>query len=159
MKQPSGSAGDSDRKARLRSVVEECLGRLNAGETLNASEVVAANPDLMPELGDALDKLLAIKAARDKANDISSIPTTAADEMLRKVASETESEIGPAPEMTGSVGSSADGPRRRFHRGQGKGKGKRVRIEPRLFGFGDGRCGVLGVSIAGGKVCGPTGEP
>lgn len=45
---------DSDRAARIRQVVEDCVRRRAGGEDLPDEQVIAEHPDLLPELDEAL---------------------------------------------------------------------------------------------------------
>src|SRR3954465_4261006 len=64
--EPSTKSGE-DFSERLRNVVDDCLRRRAAGEHLPDEVIIAANPVLMPALGDELRKLRLIAAACDRA--------------------------------------------------------------------------------------------
>jgi tetratricopeptide (TPR) repeat protein len=51
---------------RLRAVIDDCLRRRAAGEALADDALIAAHPELMPELGDELRKLRLIAAAHER---------------------------------------------------------------------------------------------
>lgn len=57
----------SDRASRVEEIVATCRRRRAAGESLADDDVIAAHPDLMPELGEALRRLSLIAAARRDA--------------------------------------------------------------------------------------------
>lgn len=53
---------------RIRKIVEDCLVRRAAGESLSDASVIEANPDLMPRLGEELSKLRVIREAWQMAD-------------------------------------------------------------------------------------------
>jgi ribosomal protein S27E len=54
-------------QARLRAVLEDRERHRAAGESVSDISIIAAHPDLMPELGEELRKLRIIAAAREQA--------------------------------------------------------------------------------------------
>jgi tetratricopeptide (TPR) repeat protein len=63
---------DSDDKggdltSRLRAVIGDCLRRRDEGDDVSDAALIAAHPNLMPELGEELRKISIIAAARKKA--------------------------------------------------------------------------------------------
>jgi serine/threonine protein kinase/ribosomal protein S27E len=57
----------SDRRALLQAALESHLRRRTEGEAVSDVSLIAAHPELMPELGDELRKMRIIEAAREKA--------------------------------------------------------------------------------------------
>jgi serine/threonine protein kinase len=55
--------------ARVRAVLEDCLTRRAAGEAVSDESLIAAHPELMPELADELRKLRLIAGARERADE------------------------------------------------------------------------------------------
>ncbi|MHC4064235.1 MAG: serine/threonine-protein kinase [Planctomycetota bacterium] len=68
MPKPMPESDKAERATRSRKVVDGCLGRHGGDESLDYEQVVAAHPDLMPELGEELRKLQVIEQARQSAN-------------------------------------------------------------------------------------------
>ena len=62
------SGHTDDRSQRLQQLVEDCLRRVVAGETVLVDEITAANPDLMPELAAELRDVERIAQAKRAAN-------------------------------------------------------------------------------------------
>ena len=64
---------ESDRKgehaSRIRNIIEDCICRRAAGESLSDEQLVAAHADLMPELGAELTKLALIEDANRQARE------------------------------------------------------------------------------------------
>ena len=60
-------AGSEGRSERVRQVVQDCLQRRAAGESLSDESIIDAHPDLMPGLGEELRKLQLIAAAWQEA--------------------------------------------------------------------------------------------
>src|SRR6185436_3109270 len=68
MSEPTNPIISSDGAAvRVLDVINDCLQRRAAGEAIADGALIAAHPDLMPELGEELRRLRLIAAARDKA--------------------------------------------------------------------------------------------
>lgn len=65
MTSPNSGAAQPDRITRIQRVVAECAARRAAGEALSDADVIAAHPDLMPELAEALTRLAAPAASGD----------------------------------------------------------------------------------------------
>ncbi len=61
-------SSDSDRPSRIAAVVKDVLRRRHAGAQIGDAEIVEANLDLMPELGERLQTLGAIAAAARSAS-------------------------------------------------------------------------------------------
>ena len=57
----------TDRLARVHQVVEDCLNRRDAGELVADDQVLAAHPDLLPELASELRGAAAVRRARRQA--------------------------------------------------------------------------------------------
>ncbi|MGB2823574.1 MAG: serine/threonine-protein kinase, partial [Phycisphaerae bacterium] len=60
--------GCDDRSGRIREVVEDCLRRRAAGETVPDQSVIDAHPDLMPALAEELRRLRLVEAAWEVAD-------------------------------------------------------------------------------------------
>ncbi len=58
---------EADRESRLRAVVEECLRRRAAGESVSDQSVLDSHPDLAPELAHELAVLQLLERARSSA--------------------------------------------------------------------------------------------
>ena len=75
-----------DRESRIQAIVAACRKRHSADEDFANKQIIDDHPDLMPELGTALNKLRVIAAARrmavkDKAaDDIWGTPPVEADD-------------------------------------------------------------------------------
>jgi tetratricopeptide (TPR) repeat protein/tRNA A-37 threonylcarbamoyl transferase component Bud32 len=63
-----GNEGDPARSARVQAVVEECVRRRVAGESVTDDQVLAEHPDLAPELAAALRRLALIEQAERTAH-------------------------------------------------------------------------------------------
>ena len=66
----------ADRAARVRAVLDDCVRRRESGEVVADPAVIAAHPELMPELGEALRALAIVGAAFARRDDA---PASAAD--------------------------------------------------------------------------------
>lgn len=64
---PQEQRDRSAREDRIRQVVSDHQQRREAGELVSDDELIAAHPDLMPELAQQLSRLQLIMAARDQA--------------------------------------------------------------------------------------------
>jgi tetratricopeptide (TPR) repeat protein len=69
MSRRSSSIGDAPdaRHAQLLPVIEDAIARRLKGEDLSDEVIIAAHPDMMPELRDLLGELRNVEAARDRA--------------------------------------------------------------------------------------------
>ncbi|MFO0899980.1 MAG: protein kinase [Pirellulales bacterium] len=70
----SSSARRTRRAEQARCVVQDCFRRRLAGEPILEQTIVAAHPDLMPELAAELDKLRLLEAAWHEAESRGSAP-------------------------------------------------------------------------------------
>ena len=59
--------GNAARDSQIRAILDDRKRRRDSGEATSDVSLIAANPDLMPELGEELRKLRIIAAARQKA--------------------------------------------------------------------------------------------
>jgi eukaryotic-like serine/threonine-protein kinase len=64
------SPGDESRPQRIARLVNECLSRQIAGETVAIDEIGSSHADLMPELAEALRKAMLIDKARRRAKSV-----------------------------------------------------------------------------------------
>ncbi|HOW73327.1 MAG TPA: protein kinase [Phycisphaerae bacterium] len=71
--QSTSMTGDDSRASRIQAVLDDCIQRRLAGESLSDEQIIATHPDLMPELGDELRKLGRIQEARRAANQASTV--------------------------------------------------------------------------------------
>ena len=76
MTEPDSPNPSDDRAAQIREVIDRCREQLAAGEDLDESAVTAEHPDLMPELGAELHKLLMIEKAKRQAEQPDKIDET-----------------------------------------------------------------------------------
>ena len=72
------SGHTDDRSQRLQQLVEDCLRRVVAGETVLVDEITAANPDLMPELAAELRDVERIAQACETTQPTGSEPAAVA---------------------------------------------------------------------------------
>ncbi len=63
----SSSTTDSRRSQQIRSVIQRCVAQLSAGEDVQDGEVLAAHPELLPELAEALANMRRVTAAYRQA--------------------------------------------------------------------------------------------
>ncbi|MHB9048253.1 MAG: WD40 repeat domain-containing serine/threonine protein kinase [Pirellulales bacterium] len=93
----------SDRFRRIRRIVDECLDRRARGEESPDEPVLAAHPDLMPELAEELGKLRLIATARRKAEESGSRAgeQAALSDAANTLAAEVEISLGTSPEARG----------------------------------------------------------
>ena len=61
------STSDTRRSQEIRRVIQRCVSRLSAGEDLQDAEVLAAHPQLLPELTEALANMRRVAAAYQRA--------------------------------------------------------------------------------------------
>lgn len=61
--QQGGGARDTQRSARVHTVIDDCMRRRNIGETVRDEDIASRHADLMPELGLELRKLALIERA------------------------------------------------------------------------------------------------
>ena len=63
--QPSGE--NASRSENIREVVNQCIAQRAAGETVTDESLIAAHPELMPELAEALKNLRLVQQAQLQA--------------------------------------------------------------------------------------------
>jgi tetratricopeptide (TPR) repeat protein len=61
--------GSSARAQQIQGILDRCVDRLASGESITHDQVIAAHPDLMPELGEELRKLSLIERAQRRAHE------------------------------------------------------------------------------------------
>jgi len=72
------TADDEDRLARVHRLIDECIERRSGGGDVSHDDLVAAHPDLMPELAEELRHLAVIERARRRASGSSQLEPLAA---------------------------------------------------------------------------------
>jgi hypothetical protein len=70
------STSDTPRSQDIRRVIQRCVSRLSAGECLQDAEVLAAHPQLLPELTEALANMRRVTAAYRRATAAPTSATT-----------------------------------------------------------------------------------
>ncbi|MHC5111164.1 MAG: serine/threonine protein kinase, partial [Planctomycetota bacterium] len=60
---------ESERLLRIQHILDDCIERRIAGDPVSDQDLIAAHPDLLPELADELQHLAVIERARRRASD------------------------------------------------------------------------------------------
>jgi serine/threonine protein kinase len=66
----SSSFANSQRAQQIRAIIQRCVDQLTAGEDVQERDVLAAHPELLPELAEALANMRRVTAAYRQATDI-----------------------------------------------------------------------------------------
>jgi tetratricopeptide (TPR) repeat protein/ribosomal protein S27E len=98
----ANSVGGDERKRQIEQIIDDLLRRQAAGEEVADDDLVAAHPQLMPELGEELRRVRLIQAAREKADEP---PATVTDERTSTVSPQEVIEPrGPDRQLPGARG-------------------------------------------------------
>lgn len=81
----SSRSGGGGRAARVRALLDDCLRRRAAGESLPDEEMIADHPELMPELGRELKLLAVLERAARRAGSHTDDATSSECNPLRDV--------------------------------------------------------------------------
>jgi len=71
----AASHGGRDRAERVRQIADDCLRRWGRGEAFSEAELIQANPDLLPELAAALQRIRRIAQA-EQGSDMDDPPSS-----------------------------------------------------------------------------------